>query len=88
MSAVEGDTWPEGTAWPDGVPEAGSFVRDTRLNVDAVVMAAVGTYIQLRPIRGGAEWDAEPRHIRPLTAREELSARNTVRNLETQTRPR
>lgn len=78
MSAAEGGTWPE------GVPPVGTFVRDTKHVRDAVVMAAIGTYVQLRPVKGGTEWDAAPKDIRPLTAREELSARLALRNTETQ----
>jgi hypothetical protein len=63
----------EGTGWPEGVPPVGTFVRDTKKNRDAVVMAAIGGYVQLRGIEGGTEWDVQPEKIRPLTAREELS---------------
>jgi hypothetical protein len=73
----------EGTGWPEGVPPVGTFVRDTRLQRDGVVMAAIGTYVQLRPVKGGTERDAAPKDIRALTAREELSARPAVRNAET-----
>jgi hypothetical protein len=43
-------------------------------------MAAIGSYIQLRGIQGGKEWDVKPDNIRPLTAREELSARLSVQS--------
>jgi hypothetical protein len=43
-------------------------------------MAAVGTYIQLRGLQGGTEWEVKPKDIRALTAREELSARMSVRD--------
>ncbi|TKA11756.1 hypothetical protein [Actinacidiphila oryziradicis] len=76
----------EGTGWPEGVPPVGALVRDTRKNCDAVVMAAIGTYVQLRPVKGGTEWDAKPKDIRALTAREELSARMSVRNTAMQLR--
>jgi hypothetical protein len=46
-------------------------------------MAAVGTYVQLRPLDGGVERDVKPEDIRPLTAREELSARLAMRNAAT-----
>ncbi|TKA01999.1 hypothetical protein FCI23_39650 [Actinacidiphila oryziradicis] len=62
------------------MPPVGTWVRDSRRERDAVVMAAVGTYIQLREIKGGTEWDAKPKDIRPLTAREELKARLSVRD--------
>ncbi|MCW2873645.1 MAG: hypothetical protein JWL99_4965, partial [Streptomyces oryziradicis] len=47
----------EGTGWPEGVPPVGAFVRDTRRQRDAVVMAAIGGYVQLRGIEGSTEWD-------------------------------
>jgi hypothetical protein len=70
----------EGTGWPEGVPPVGTWVRDTKRKRDAVVMAAIGGYVQLRGIEGGTEWDVKPDGIRPLTAREELSARTSVRD--------
>jgi hypothetical protein len=70
----------EGHEWPEGVPPVGTFVRDTRRERDALVMAAIGPYVQLRGMEGGVEWDVKPADIRPLTAREELSARTSVRS--------
>ncbi|MFJ5712287.1 hypothetical protein [Streptomyces sp. NPDC093105] len=37
-------------------------------------MGAEGPYLQLRPLGGGREWDAEPTHLHPLTGAELLSA--------------
>ncbi|TKA00730.1 hypothetical protein [Actinacidiphila oryziradicis] len=76
----------EGTGWPEGVPPVGAFVRDTKRSRDAVVMAAIGGYVQLRGIEGGTEWDVKPEKVRPLTAREELSARTSVQNTATRLR--
>lgn len=70
----------EGGRWPEGVPEPGAWVRDTKRNSDAVVMAAVGTYVQIRPVPGGVERDVKPEEIRPLTAREELRARQAAKD--------
>jgi hypothetical protein len=70
----------EGHTWPEGVPPVGTWVRDTRRECDAVVMAAIGGYIQLRGVEGGTEWDVKARNIRPLTAREELRARMSARD--------
>ncbi|TKA12027.1 hypothetical protein FCI23_08295 [Actinacidiphila oryziradicis] len=72
--------------WSEGVPPVGTWVRDARRECDAVVMAAVGTYVQLRPVKGGTEWDAKPKDIRPLTAREELSSRMSLRDTATRLR--
>ncbi|MEU0343334.1 hypothetical protein ABZ092_31365 [Streptomyces bobili] len=59
--------------------ELGSLVKDTARNKVGVVMGHYGgDRVQLRPIMGGAEWDAFD--VRPLTAREELNARNAARN--------
>nr|WP_229701131.1 hypothetical protein [Streptomyces camponoticapitis] len=38
-------------------------------------MARQGPYVQLRPLGGGREWDADPAHVRLLTPAELLSAR-------------
>ncbi|MCW2899274.1 MAG: hypothetical protein JWO67_1539 [Streptosporangiaceae bacterium] len=86
VPTVVGMSATEGTGWPEGVPPVGTWVRDTRRQCDAVVMAAVGTYVQLRPVKGGTEWDAKPGDIRPLTAREELSARTLARSTAMQLR--
>ncbi|MFJ7129478.1 hypothetical protein [Streptomyces sp. NPDC098101] len=66
-----------------GVPpedcEPGALVRDIARDTIGVVMGHHGgDRVQLRPIMGGREWDAFEVH--PLTAREELSARNAARN--------
>ncbi|MGW7643695.1 hypothetical protein [Streptomyces bobili] len=37
-------------------------------------MGHVGPYVQLRPLAGGREWDADPGHLRRLTPAELLSA--------------
>ncbi|WP_239580556.1 hypothetical protein [Streptomyces sp. HB132] len=38
-------------------------------------MGHEGPYLQLRPLGGGREWDADPSRLRPLDAAELLSAR-------------
>jgi hypothetical protein len=60
----------EGAEWPVGVPDVGSLVRDAKRDRDAVVMAAIGGYVQLRAPEGGTEWDADPDAIRPPAAQE------------------
>jgi hypothetical protein len=37
-------------------------------------MAHQGPYLQLRPLGGGREWDADPAHVRPASRDELLSA--------------
>lgn len=62
---------------PPGPPEpaVGDTVHDTLRDRVGVVMAHEGPYVQLRPLGGGREWDADPARIRPLTPAELLSAR-------------
>lgn len=55
-------------------PAIGDTVEDTGRKKVGRVMGYEGPYVQLRPIGGGREWDAEPRHLRLLTLTEALSA--------------
>lgn len=55
-------------------PVVGDTVEDTALRRIGKVMGSEGPYVQLRPISGGREWDAEPSKLRPLTLSEALSA--------------
>jgi hypothetical protein len=59
----------------DCAPAVGDTVRDTLRDRVGVVMAHQSPYVQLRPLGGGREWDADPAHVRPLSAAELLSAR-------------
>ncbi|MFF3819388.1 hypothetical protein ACFYYD_22790 [Streptomyces bluensis] len=52
----------------------GTVVRDEQRNRIGEVMGAEGPYLQLRPLGGGREWDAEPDRVRPATTAERLSA--------------
>ncbi len=61
-------------------PDIGALAKDTASGRIGVVMGAVGGRVQIRPIGGGREWDAVPDKVRPLSAREELSARLAIRN--------
>ncbi|MET8676834.1 hypothetical protein ABZW18_04305 [Streptomyces sp. NPDC004647] len=40
-----------------------------------VVMGQEGPYLQLRPLSGGREWDADPSRVQLLSPAELLSAR-------------
>ncbi|MFI6287473.1 hypothetical protein ACIBCM_22465 [Streptomyces sp. NPDC051018] len=74
-------------AAPEGErPEVGKAVRDTRLGRIGVVMGGVGPYVQLRPLQGGREWDADPEHIEPVTVLEVLSVRVAEANANSRTR--
>ncbi|KRV50858.1 hypothetical protein AQ490_12945 [Wenjunlia vitaminophila] len=64
-------------------PTVGETVRDTQRDRIGVVMGHVGPHVQLRPLGGGREWDADPARLervpvstalRPLVA--EANARS------------
>ncbi|MBW1599722.1 hypothetical protein [Streptomyces sp. JJ38] len=57
------------------LPEIGSVAFDAARERVGVVMGHVGPYIQLRPQRGGKEWDARPGDVRPATEDETLRGR-------------
>ncbi|MFD6434850.1 hypothetical protein [Streptomyces venezuelae] len=56
------------------VVTTGKVVHDAARDRVGRVMGHEGPYIQLRPLAGGREWDADPGHLRPLTPTELLSA--------------
>ncbi|MFC4492847.1 hypothetical protein ACFPA8_01685 [Streptomyces ovatisporus] len=60
---------------PPPEPAVGTAVRDTRRGRVGIVMAYDGPYVQLRPLNGGREWDADPGLVQLLSAAELLSAR-------------
>jgi hypothetical protein len=55
-------------------PSVGDVVEDTDLNKVGRVMGFEGGYVQLRPLGGGREWDADPDRLRPATPAQALSA--------------
>ncbi|MCZ7416026.1 hypothetical protein [Streptomyces sp. WMMC897] len=55
-------------------PDVGTAVWDTGSDRVGVVMAYEGPYVQLRPLLGGLEWDAEPDALVPLDSGERLRA--------------
>jgi len=61
-------------------PVPGDLVEDTGARKIGKVMGFVGPYVQLRPVGGGPEWDAEPDRLRPVTVGEALSAGVSVAN--------
>ncbi len=61
-------------------PNTGALLVDRRNGKVGVVMGHVGPYVQLRPPRGGREWDVPPEDIRSPTPTEELSAKVAVAN--------
>ncbi|MGW6309818.1 hypothetical protein ACWFRQ_18525 [Streptomyces niveus] len=48
-------------------------------------MAHEGPYVQLRPLGGGREWDADPVRVRRLSPAELLSARVADANTRSRT---
>lgn len=61
-------------------PTVGDTVEDTSSRRVGKVMDFVGPLVQLRPIGGGLEWDADPGKLRPLAPYEALSAGVAVAN--------
>ncbi|MFF4963254.1 hypothetical protein ACFY2Z_41040 [Streptomyces sp. NPDC001222] len=55
-------------------PSAGTLVIDTARDQLGYVMGREGPYVQLRPVTGGREWDADPAHVRRATDEERLRA--------------
>ncbi|WP_329460535.1 hypothetical protein [Streptomyces sp. NBC_01497] len=56
-----------------GVPPR-SVVVDEGVGRVGELMGAVGPYVQIRPLGGGREWDAEPGAVRVATPTERLRA--------------
>ncbi|MFE5031339.1 MULTISPECIES: hypothetical protein [unclassified Streptomyces] len=52
----------------------GALVVDAETNRLGYVMGHEGPYVQLRPVTGGREWDADPARVRPATEGERLQA--------------
>ncbi|SES41240.1 hypothetical protein SAMN04487983_105042 [Streptomyces sp. yr375] len=61
-------------------PGVGEMAKDSGTGRIGVVMGEIGGRVQIRPVRGGKEWDALPDDVVSPSAREELSARLAVRN--------
>lgn len=59
----------------DGALSVGAAVHDCDSGRVGLVMGHEGPYLQLRPLGGGREWDADPSRLRPLGPAELLSAR-------------
>lgn len=58
----------------DGVPGIGVAVHDSGSGRVGLVTGRTDPYVLLRPFGGGREWEADPRHLRPLSRAEFLSA--------------
>jgi hypothetical protein len=56
------------------VPCVGDVVRDIACDRVGTVMDQVGPHVQLRPLAGGREWEADPGQLRPVSRSELLRA--------------
>ncbi|MBK3633349.1 hypothetical protein JHN52_10375 [Streptomyces sp. MBT97] len=61
-------------------PVVGEVAMDSASGRIGVVMGEIGGRVQMRPVRGGREWDAMPGGVVALSACDELSARLAVRD--------
>ncbi|WP_329029459.1 hypothetical protein [Streptomyces sp. NBC_01423] len=68
-----------------GVPRVGTAVHDAGSGRVGLVMGHEGPCLQLRPLGGGREWDADPARLRPLGPAELLSARVAEANARSRT---
>ncbi|GGV15133.1 hypothetical protein [Streptomyces spectabilis] len=59
-------------------PELHSTVFDTTMKRTGEVMGFEGPYVQLRPLRGGCEWDAKPENLSPAMSVNELGEAHQV----------
>ncbi|MFE2373763.1 hypothetical protein [Streptomyces sp. NPDC059398] len=57
------------------LPRPGTAVRDIASHRVGIVMGQEGPWLQLRPLGGGREWDADPARVRPVGPAELLQAR-------------
>ncbi|MFH9295871.1 hypothetical protein [Streptomyces sp. NPDC017520] len=63
------------------IPALGTLLVDTsRADRVGEFRGVAGPYWSLRPVGGGAEWEAEPRHVRPAVLIEQLRARTARLN--------
>ncbi|MGQ4422874.1 hypothetical protein ACN6LL_004428 [Streptomyces violaceoruber] len=65
-------------------PVIGVLAKDSATGRIGVVMGEISGRVQMRPVRGGREWEAMPGDVVAPSAREELSERLAVRNLDSQ----
>ncbi|MFH9202721.1 hypothetical protein ACH4KO_33970 [Streptomyces anulatus] len=66
---------------PTPLPALGTLLVDTsRADRVGEFRGVAGPYWSLRPAGGGAEWEVEPRHVRPAVLIEQLRARTARLN--------
>lgn len=64
-----------------------TVVVDERTARVGEVMGCEGPYVQLRPLGGGREWDADPARVRPASAEERLRAGVAAANARSRRAP-
>ncbi|MET8676562.1 hypothetical protein ABZW18_02890 [Streptomyces sp. NPDC004647] len=64
-----------GSAGDESVVGPGELARDVSEGRAGVVLMRTDSFVQLRPLGGGRQWDAKPESVRRMTPREELSVR-------------
>ncbi|WP_405436297.1 hypothetical protein [Streptomyces anulatus] len=66
---------------PPDLPAPGTLLVDTsRADRVGEFRGVAGPYWSLRPVGGGAEWEVEPRYVRPAALIEQLRARTARLN--------
>jgi len=58
----------------------GDTVEDADTGRIGRVMGFEGSYVQVRPVGGGREWDARPENLQPVTDADALSSAVAVAN--------
>ncbi|MFH8688388.1 hypothetical protein ACH4EC_16180 [Streptomyces anulatus] len=72
---------PSSASAPTPLPAPGTLLVDTsRADRVGEFRGVAGPYWSLRPVGGGAEWEVEPRHVRPAVLIEQLRARTARLN--------
>ena len=61
-------------------PNLGDTVEDTGTKRVGKVMGFEGLYVQMRPIGGGLEWDAQLENLQPATDAEALRSAVAMAN--------
>ncbi|GAA1160763.1 hypothetical protein GCM10009654_16390 [Streptomyces hebeiensis] len=78
---MSGEDVPSTGQNPPPVPAHGALMVDTsRGDRVGEFRGLAGPYWSLRPVGGGHEWEAEPRHVRPPTVAERLRIENARQN--------
>ncbi|WNF26928.1 hypothetical protein RI138_08805 [Streptomyces sp. C11-1] len=76
-----GENMRPNTQEPPEPPTPGTLLVDTsRGDRVGEFRGVAGPYWSLRPVGGGAEWEAEPRRLRPALVSEQLRARTARLN--------